>query len=385
MKYRALGNTGFQVSEVAMGSEGIEGKSYEELKDLFETCLECGINFYDLFNPNPETRKNFGKVMAGRRKDFIIQGHICTAWQNDQYLRTREISLVRESYGNLLKDLGTDYIDIGMIHYVDKPDDLEEIVNGPVLEYAKELKTKGIIRSIGISTHSTEIAFKAIESGTIKVMMFSINPAYDMRPGSDMIEDLGELKKYEDNSLYGMDKERERLYITCAAKNIAITVMKAFAGGILLDEKKSPFEVALTPMQCLHYALTRPAVSAIMAGCISPEQVRDVARYCDCTEEEKDFSITLSTAPRHSYIGKCMYCGHCAPCIVGIDIAMVNKYLDLALSISRDSIPDTVKDHYTLLEHHASECISCDACEANCPFDVRIIERMAEAAGVFGE
>ena len=151
-----------------------------------------------------------------------------------------------------------------------------------------------------------------------------------------------------------------------------------------MDEKKSPFTVALTPIQCLHYALTRPAVSAVMAGCLSPEQVREVVRYCDCTEAEKDFSITLSMAPRHSYTGKCMYCGHCAPCIVGIDIAMVNKYLDLALSISTDAIPDTIKDHYGLLEHHASECISCDACEANCPFDVKIIEKMAEATKVFG-
>lgn len=384
MKYRPLGNTGFQVSEVAMGSEGIEGKSYEDFKALIETCLACGINFFDLYNPNPETRMNFGKVMAGRRKDFVIQGHICTAWQDKQYLRTRDIGLVKASYKDLLRDLGTDYIDIGMIHYVDKTDDLEEIIYGPVLEYARELKAKGIIRSIGISTHSAEIALQAVESGTFEVLMFSINPAYDMRPGSDMIEDLAEGKNYKANSLYGMDRERERLYQTCAVKGVAITVMKAFAGGVLLDVKKSPFKVALTPIQCLHYALTRPAVSAVMAGCFSPEQVREAVRYCDCAEQEKDYAITLSTAPRHSYRGQCMYCGHCAPCIVGIDIAAVFKYLDLALSISRDSIPDTVKDHYALLEHHASECISCDSCEANCPFDVKIIEKMADAAAVFG-
>jgi uncharacterized protein len=323
--------------------------------------------------------------MVGRRKDFVIQGHICTTWQDGQYLRTRDIRLVRESYADLFKGLGTDYMDVGMIHYVDKLDDLEEVLNGPVLEYAKELKAKGTIRSIGLSTHSTEIAFKAIESGYVEVLMFSINPAYDMRPGSDIIDDLWEQKSYADNSLFGMDRERERLYRTCAAKDIAITVMKTFAGGMLLDEKRSPFEVALTPLQCLHYALTRPAVSAVMAGCISPEQVREVARYCGCPEQEKDFSVTLSTAPRHSYTGKCMYCGHCAPCVVGIDIASVFKYLDLALSISGDSIPGTVKDHYALLEHHASECLSCDACEANCPFEVKIIQKMADAVELFGK
>jgi predicted aldo/keto reductase-like oxidoreductase len=79
-----------------------------------------------------------------------------------------------------------------------------------------------------------------------------------------------------------------------------------------------------------------------------------------------------------------MYCGHCAPCTVGIDIAMVFKYFDLALSISKDSIPDTVKHHYGLLEYHASECNSCGACETNCPFEVKIIERMGDVAGVFG-
>jgi uncharacterized protein len=385
MKYRALGKTGMQVSEIGLGSEGLEGKTYEDVKALLETCLACGINFFDLFNPNPETRRNFGKVMAGRRKDFVIQGHICTAWRSGQYSRTRDIHIVRPSFENLLKHLGTDYIDVGMLHYVDKQDDLDKVLNGPVFEYAKELKTKGIIKSIGLSTHSAEIALKAIESGYIEVLMFSTNPAYDMQPGSEIIEDLGEQKNYADNSLYGMDKERKRLYETCTAKDVAITVMKAFAGGMLLDAKESPFEVALTPMQCLHYALTRPAVSAVMAGCFSPEQVRDVARYSDCTEAEKDFSVTLSTAPRHSYTGKCMYCGHCAPCTVGIDIAMVNKYLDLALLISKDSIPKTVKGHYKLLEHHASECNSCGECETNCPFDVTIIEKMAEAAGVFGE
>jgi len=80
-----------------------------------------------------------------------------------------------------------------------------------------------------------------------------------------------------------------------------------------------------------------------------------------------------------------MYCGHCAPYTVGIDIALVNKYFDLALSISVDAIPDTVKSHYDLLEHHASECISCSIRETNYPFGVPIIERMTEAAQIFDD
>ena len=46
-----------------------------------------------------------------------------------------------------------------------------------------------------------------------------------------------------------------------AKKNdVGITVMKGFAGGRLFDEKRSPFGASLTPVQCIHYALTRPAV-----------------------------------------------------------------------------------------------------------------------------
>jgi len=381
MNYRMLGRTGFKVSEVGMGSEGFEGKSFEEVAGLVHTCFEFGMNYFDMYNPNPVTRNNFGKATAGKRKDYLIQGHIGSAWQNDQYLRTREMGLVKEAFTDLLLNLGTDYVDVGMIHFIDKQEDLDVILNGPFIKYVLELKAAGAIHSVGFSSHNADVAAKAIETGLFDVMMFSLNPAYDMRPGSDIIEDLFEEKNYLDNTLAGMDFDRERLYRACEAKNIAITVMKPFAGGMLLDASRSPFEVALTPIQCLHYALTRPAVASVLAGCFNQEEVRDVARYSESSPAEKDYSVTLSSAPRHSYSGKCMYCGHCAPCAVGIDIALVNKYLDL----SRSFTPETVSDHYALLDHHASECIGCGQCEPNCPFGVDIIEKMASAAEVFGK
>ena len=63
-----------------------------------------------------------------------------------------------------------------------------------------------------------------------------------------------------------MDPARVKAYAACEAVNIGITVMKGFAGGRLLDAEKSPFGVALTPAQCLHYCLTRPAVCSVMVG-----------------------------------------------------------------------------------------------------------------------
>ena len=48
-------------------------------------------------------------------------------------------------------------------------------------------------------------------------------------------------------------------------------------------------------------------------------------------KREKDYASVLAGAPAHAYYGQCTYCGHCAPCPSGIDIAMVNKLYDLAL------------------------------------------------------
>ena len=57
--------------------------------------------------------------------------------------------------------------------------------------------------------------------------------------------------------------------------------------------------------------------------------------------------------------------GHCKPCVAKLDIAMINKYYDLATM--QPEMPATIKSHYMLLEHKASECVSCHACEKKMP------------------
>ncbi|MBQ6627546.1 MAG: hypothetical protein IJH65_01815 [Methanobrevibacter sp.] len=106
--------------------------------------------------------------------------------------------------------------------------------------------------------------------------------------------------------------------------------MKGFAGGNLLSDETSPFGVALTPVQCIHYALSQKGVSSIFVGVKNPQELEESLKYCDATEAEKDYSQTLKNAPKNSYKGQCTYCGHCQPCSSGIDIAMVNKLFDLA-------------------------------------------------------
>ena len=139
----------------------------------------------------------------------------------------------------------------------------------------------------------------------------------------------------------------------------------------------------MTVPQCLHYCLTRPGVATVLAGAHDVEQLRQAAAYSGLPEEAKDYSAVLSTAPAHRFVDKCMYCGHCAPCTVGIDIATVNKFYDLCQA--QNTVPETVREHYSALRVKAGACIQCCACESRCPFDVKIVDHMAKARELFGE
>ncbi len=382
MKYRKIKRCGnLAVSEIALGCEGFIGKTREEFKKMLDRAMALGINFIDMYTPNPEFRDNLGAAMAGRREKLVLQGHICAAWEDGQYLRTRDILKAKEAFEDQLKRLGTDYLDIGMIHYVDGESDFQEVFQGEVIRYCKELKSEGKIRAIGLSSHNPAIARKAVESGLIDVLMFSVNAAYDMQPASEDCNDLFDPATYQEGFV-GMNPDRKALYELCDRENVAIDVMKAFGGGDMLNEELSPFGVAFNEYQCIEYCLTRPGVAAVMAGCRSEAEIEKAVSYYEASREERDYSLVLSRMDKFQFHGNCMYCGHCAPCSVGINVAEVNKYLNLCLA--QKEVPETVADHYKLLEHHAGECIACGRCEKNCPFGVEIISRMKKAAEVFG-
>lgn len=378
MQYRRLGKTGLMVSQIGLGAEWLERHNAEECTAIIDTCEELGINILDCWMSEPNVRTNIGNALRGRREKWIIQGHIGSTWQDGQYVRTRDMDKVIPAFEDLLTRLQTDYIDLGMIHFVDSEEDWNTVVNGPFLAYVLELKQKGIIRHIGMSTHNPAMAIRAVESGIVEMLLFSVNPAFDLLPASENINDY--FVDTYDASLGGIDPVRARLYKLCEQKDVGMTVMKGYAGGRLFDAQRSPFGVALTPVQCIHYVLTRPAVASIMAGVDSPDHVRQAVAYETATEAEKDYASVLANAPRHAYSGQCTYCGHCKPCPMDIDIAMVNKYYDLATM--QAEVPESVKAHYRSLEHTAAQCIGCGSCEERCPFQVPIAKRMELAAAL---
>ena len=379
MRYRKLGKTGLMVSEIGPGEEGRERMDTQGCRAIIRLCEEQGINILDCWMSEPNVRSAIGECIKETREKWYIQGHIGSTWQDGQYVRTRDIKKAKEAFEDLLARLQTDYIDLGMIHYVDSEKEWDEIVSGPFLEYVRGLKEKGVIRHIGLSSHNPAVAKKAALSGEIEMLLFSINPAFDLMPPTENLDDY--FAEEYDAALMGMNPERAELYRLCEQQEVGITVMKGFAGGRLFDEKASPFGVALSPVQCIHYALTRPAVASIMAGFSEPQHVLDAVGYETATEAEKDYASVLAAAPQHAYSKKCMYCNHCKPCPMDIDIAMVNKLYDLA--VMQDEVPASVRAHYQALSQNASHCIACGGCETRCPFGVDIVEKMKKARELF--
>lgn len=367
------------VSEIGLGGEWLERHNAAEVQAVIDRCAEHGINILDCWMSEPNVRANIGAALKGQREKWYIQGHIGSTWQNGQYVRTRALPQVQAAFEDLLTRMRTDYIDLGMIHFVDEKAEFARIMNGEFIDYVRGLKAAGKIRHIGLSTHNPDVARLAAEHGEIEMILFSINPAFDMMPPTEHIDDY--FAETYDASLGGIRPERAALYQICEQNGVGITVMKGYAGGRLFTAEQSPFGAALTPVQCLHYALTRPAVASVMVGFDSPAHVDAAVAYETASEAEKDYATVLANAPHHAYSGQCTYCGHCAPCPAGIDIAMVNKLLDLAKM--QPETPASLRAHYESLSANAADCIACGGCETRCPFGVPVVSRMQEAVAAF--
>lgn len=377
MKYRDIGTTGMKASVVGLGTEHLDNKPYALTEQVIRSALEHDINIMDVFMPGHEVRQNIGKSLGNRRKDVLIQGHIGSVDLNQQYDMNYETDICKKYFENLMKDLNTDYIDFGMLFFLDSEETFQKVFHGDLINYVVKLKEQGTIRAIGASSHNPKIAKKVVETGLVDLLMFSVNPAFDMTPID--VNSLDTLENLDKQDYIGIEPARAELYKVCANQNVAITTMGA---GKLLTAAHSPFGKPLTVQQCMHYALTRPAVVSTLVGCDSVEQVEEMAKYLQMTEEELDYTDVIGNFK--SFQGSCVYCNHCLPCPSNIDIASVNRYLDIA-KLNETNIPPSIVQHYNSLNAHGGDCISCGSCEGKCPFGVPVIENMGKAAELFGK
>lgn len=370
MQYRKLPKGTEQISVLGIGTSSIQASSEKEIEKIINAAMENGINYFDMASSEAKPFAAYGRAIKEMRDKAYFQIHFGANYETGVYGWTTDLDTIKRSIDWQLKALQTDYIDFGFLHCIDESADLHEAEKTGILRYIEELKKTGVVRHIGLSSHTPLLVNKVLDMGILDMLMFSINPAYDYAGGV-------EPNYAADSYAVGSVAERMNLYRRCEAESVGISVMKAFSGGQLLKAETSPFGKALTEYQCIQYALDKPGVLTVLPGVRNMDDLKRILGFLDAPPEAKDYSILGSFAPQDA-TGKCVYCNHCQPCPMGLDVGLINKYYDL--SRAGDLL---AKSHYENLAVKADACVRCGHCNKRCPFHVDQAARMQEISAYF--
>lgn len=365
MRYRKLGATDLSVSEIGLGFEHLLDKEQEVVSDTVNAAVEGGINYFDCLSHKHDYYK-LGNALSGIRDKVIIT-----------YLANSEMppEKTEEDFQYFLKQVRTDYVDIFIIACCDKTSEYEKVTgNNSLLTCAMRLRDEQKIGYIGLSTHVSDIAFKVIDSKHFDVLMYPVNPAFDVITDEEQYisNDIGHLWEAAYSHPTDVHEHdilrRKSVYTECLRNNIGLVAMKPFAAGWLF---RPDINTGFTPVNLISYALTQTGVSTVIPGCSNKDEVENILTYHSCTNEERDFSCAVSSS-RWRIKGNCQYCSHCLPCTSDIEIAQVNRFVD-----------NKTGDEYQALTVKASACVKCGKCESRCPFDVDIMKKMDTAVQLF--
>ena len=362
MEYRKLPHGDEQISIIGLGTSSIQAAGEKEMEETLLLAVERGINYFDMASAEAAPFPVYGRALAQYRDKIYYQIHFGANYAKGPYGWTTDLDTIKRSVDWQLNSLKTDYIDFGFIHCLDEVSDLHSVRKNDVIDYIMRLKEQGVVRHIGLSSHTPEIVHQVLDMGILDILMFSINPAYDYQQGEYGIGSAG---------------DRMGLYRRCEKEGVGISVMKAFGGGQLLNAKTSPFHKALTEYQCIQYALDKPGVLTVLPGIRGKADLERVLGFLDSSETERDYSVIGAFTPAGAE-GVCVYCNHCQPCPKGLNVGLINKYYDLALA--GDML---AAGHYDKLAVKAGACVKCGHCQSRCPFHVKQEARLEEIARYF--
>ncbi len=364
IEYRKLPKGEERLSALGLGAGSLQNADYAEIRATVEKAIANGINFFDLCAGSGSVYEPFGDAIKPCRKDVHFQLHFGAVYdENGEYGWSRNPGEIKRTFEKELTKLKTDYVDFGFLHCVDELSDFAEIEKNGILDFVLSLKEQGVVKHVGFSSHTPEVANAVLDTGIADMMMFSLNPAYDLEKG--------------DEYGIGSTAERANLLRRLEAEKVGVSVMKPFHGGQLLDAKTSPFHRALTKNQCIRYALDRPAVLSVVPGVRGLSDLDELLTFLTATDEEQDYSAIGEFTPEAA-VGNCVYCNHCLPCPKGIDIGLVNKYYDLSMAGDK-----MAHNHYDKLKIKADACIGCGHCDKRCPFKVKQKQKMKTIANYF--
>jgi predicted aldo/keto reductase-like oxidoreductase len=371
LRYRKLGRTGLDVSEISLGCEWLYKKKEEDITGVIKEAIKQGINYFDIIFNFENYLEKISAAIKGSRDKIILNHHLGSSYYKEKYKKIRSTKKIREHFDKFLEIMNTDHVDIAFIHYILGQDQFVECwKEGGVKDLALQLKEEGTTRFIGLSTHDMDVAIKAAKSGVIDVIMIQINLANHAHP------------------------LRQKFLAICAELGVGVIAMKPFAGGKVfqmnknvtfpgyitakLDVEKKKITKEITSTHCLHYILNQIGISTAVPGAANMNELLDCLSYNNATEEEKDYSEIVKYFNEYK-TGECVYCNHCQPCPSDIDIGPMFRLFDKA---QFEKTPE-MQQQYEDMDVLASACIECGDCEERCPFEVQVINKMKEVTAFF--
>ncbi|WP_207430204.1 aldo/keto reductase [Sabulibacter ruber] len=281
MKYKKLGTSDLQVSEVSFGCMSLKGEEPLNIR-LLHQALEQGINFFDTADlyDKGQNEELVGKAFQGKRDQVIIATKVGNQWRPDgsgwDWNPTK--AYILEAVEKSLRRLQTDYIDLYQLHGGTIEDPIDETI-----EAFELLKQQGKIRHYGISSIRPNVIREYVKrSSMVSVMMqFSL---LDRRPEEQMLDllqqhQIGVLARgsLAQGLLLG---KAPNTYLGHTADEVA------HAAKVLRSVAQSEEQAMETAVR---YVLHHPAVTTAVLGIRTPEQLQDAlaaAHSADLTQEK---------------------------------------------------------------------------------------------------
>jgi len=329
MKTVRLGKTGLQVSCIGFGGIPIQRLSEEDAVRVVQRALDLGVTWIDTANGYTTSEERIGKAIAGRRDRVVIA---TKTGARDKEGATEHLELS-------LKRLQTDHIDLWQFHGVSSSENLERVLGpGGAMEAALAAKEAGKVRHIGITSHSMDVALKAVPMGHFETMQFPFN--------------------------YITHEPAQELIPLCREHDVGFIAMKPFGGG-LLDKANISIKYLLqfegvVPDPGIETEAEIEEIIAIVNG--SWEMTA-----ADKAELEQ---VRAELGTRF-----CRRCQYCLPCPQEVRIPSVLNTRSFWKRFPRERfLGSGVKG----MVDSARNCIECGECEAKCPYHLPIIEMLKE-------